>query len=208
MPDDVAEATAWVVGVAVDVDAELWDLVPVTGDWTPRRTLDHLVDVMLLYAGCVVTRAVGRIVAPRNGDASASPNELVDALMSTSQILVRVLDSMANDERAFHPSGSADRTGWVGMACTELLVHGYDIAVATRREPTARRGPNGLAEAVVERVLPWAPTDADAWSRLLWATGRTPLSGRAASGADWWWHSAPLDEWDGLPRHRDAPPRW
>lgn len=41
------------------------------------------------------------------------------------------------------------------MACTELLVHGFDIAAAAL---TPFSPPDdGLARAVVERVLPWAP---------------------------------------------------
>ncbi len=92
------------------------------------------------------------------------------------------------------------------MACTELLVHGYDIAAVAL--PSCPPPGDRLAAAVVERVLPWTPREGSGWARLLWATGRAPLGGRPPQEADWWWQSAPLVEWDGQPRRRDAPPQW
>ena len=91
------------------------------------------------------------------------------------------------------------------MACTELLVHGHDLTVGAGVD---RSGPTVLADAVVNRVLPWAPAEGDGWARLLWATGRRSLGPHPPAGDDWWWQSAPLIEWDGQPRRRDAPPQW
>jgi len=173
---------------------------------TLGRTLDHLTDSMLLYAAYVATRARDRIRnPPRNGDSGATPESLIDGVHSSTAILGRVLEGMKDDERAFHPSGLADRTGWIGMACTELLAHGYDIGLEGGRAP---RGPSDLAYRVVERVFPWAPDEGDGWARLLWATGRKQLGARPTQSADWWWHSAPLSEWDGTVHLRDARPQW
>ena len=120
--------------------------------------------------------------------------------------LVALLEDMPDDARAFHPSGRADRTGWIGMACTELLVHGFDIAAAAR---VALSPPDDrIAQSVVERVLPWAVGDDTGWSQLLWATGRASLGARPPHDPDWWWQSAPLSEWDGQPRRRATPPQW
>lgn len=205
VPGDVDRAAAWVADLSVRVADEQWTLAVGDG-WSPRRTLDHVVDAMVLYAGYVATRATERMTPLRNGDPAATPAALVDALVTASSILSALLDAMPDGDRAFHPSGLADRTGWIGMACTELLVHGHDIAVATRMDvaPPDDR----LAHAVVDRVLPWSPPDASGWARLLWATGRASLGSLPPQAPDWWWQSAPLAEWNGEPRRRDAPPQW
>ncbi len=129
---------------------------------------------------------------------------LIDSLRSGAAVLGIVVDALPEDVRVFHPSGLVDRSGWTAMACVELLAHGWDIAQATGVRGDAP--PDEVATATVERVLPWAPRGHDGWSRLLCATGRAPLDGHARVGDDWWWHSAPLDEWDGRPRRREA--RW
>ncbi len=205
VPDHVNAATEWVKGITGALRDGQWTEAPPDA-WSPRRTLDHLVDALLLYSAYIATRATDRITPPRNGDIEATPAELLAALRSSSSILVTLLESMPDDARAFHPSGLADRTGWIGMACTELLVHGFDIAGTTRSEimPPDDR----LARAVVERVFPWTPSEAGGWSQLLWATGRASLGTRSPQDAAWWWQSAPLADWDGLPRRRDAPPQW
>ncbi|MGY1616348.1 DinB family protein [Geodermatophilus sp. SYSU D00691] len=200
-PDDLRTAAAWAGRrFALLPDA---DLAPPAPGWTARRTLDHLVDTMELYAAHVGTRATGRLPPPRDGDPGAGRAELAAQLALPAEELARLLDGMGDDERAFHPSGRADRTGWVGMACTELLVHTRDACgpdpVDAALEP--------LAAAVVDRVLPWTPPGAG-WARLLQATGRAPLGDVPPADADWWWQSAPLAEWDGAPRRRTSPPQW
>ncbi|MCF7547768.1 hypothetical protein [Pseudonocardia sp. WMMC193] len=74
-----------------------------------------------------------------------------------------------------------------------LLVHTDDAArgLGLAFEPDAR-----LAGHVVRRLFPWAPHDERSWPTLRWANGRAPLGGRPRL-ADWRWHCAPLDEWDG-----------
>jgi hypothetical protein len=204
-PGDVSTAAQWVASTSFRVPEHRWNEAGL-GTWSPRRTLDHLVDAMLLYSAYVATRARDRITPPRNGDPNATPGELVSALRSGASILESLLHAMPDEIQVFHPSGNADRTGWIGMACTELLVHGFDIATASG-VPIDAPGEQ-LARAVVERVLPWSPPEGTGWTRLLWATGRAFLGTRPPQDADWWWQSAPLSEWDGQPRRRDAPPQW
>jgi hypothetical protein len=200
-PEDLRTAVRWAAGRFAGLPDAGWERP--APDWTPRRTLDHLVDAVELYAAYVGTRATGRLAPPRDGDPGASRAELLARLTAAVEKLAGLLAGMADGERAFHPSGSADRTGWLAMACTELLVHTRD---ATGPAPDdAALDP--LAAAVVDRVLPWAPPG-DGWARLLQATGRAPLGGRPPAGPDWWWQSAPLAEWDGTPRRRTAPPQW
>jgi len=200
-PDDLRTAVRWSTGRFARLPDADWERP--APDWTPHRTLDHLVDAVELYASYVGTRARDRLAPPRDGDPGASRAELLAQLAAAAEKLAGLLDGMADGERAFHPAGPADRTGWVGMGCTELLAHTRD---ATGPDP-ADDALEPLAAAVVARVLPWTPPG-DGWERLLQATGRAGLAGAPPADADWWWQSAPLHEWDGRPRRRTSPPQW
>jgi hypothetical protein len=46
-------------------------------EWDCRRTLDHIVDTLFLYAAYLATRGTERLSPPRNGDPSASPAQLL-----------------------------------------------------------------------------------------------------------------------------------
>jgi hypothetical protein len=92
-----------------------------------------------------------------------------------------------------HEWGLADPSGFAAMGCAELLLHTGDVAAAGGLSWTP---PGTLADAVLARLFPWAPTDAEPWAALLWATGRGPLPGREPV-TSWRWHCAPLEEWDG-----------
>jgi hypothetical protein len=202
--DRLQEASAWSVRQWTEHLDDLGGERSAAVGWTPRRTVDHLIDTAFLYSAYVARRATARLPPPRNGDPSLVGSDLVDALVSGMAILVSTLDGMDDGERAFHPSGLADRSGWIGMACTEVLVHTADAVPGAAADPAM----DPLAGQVVDRVLPWAPGDYPGWDRLLWATGRADLGHRPPEPDDWWWQSAPLREWDGQPRRRTAPPQW
>jgi hypothetical protein len=199
--DDLRAAARWAGRRFAVVPDEEWQRP--APDWTPRRTLDHLVDTLELYAAYVGTLATDRLPPPRDGDPGASRAELVAQLTLAAEKLAGLLDGLGDDERAFHPSGLADRTGWLGMAGTELLVHTREACGPDADDAVLEP----LAAAIVDRVLPWAPPG-DGWARLLQATGRAPLGVLPPAGADWWWQGAPLAEWDGAPRRRSSPPQW
>jgi hypothetical protein len=131
---------------------------------------------------------------------STPPNDLLIILGSSVAVLRVVLDALGEGERSFYPSGMADRSGWIAMACGEMLVHTADVSMVLDVDLPGT--PDALIHEVVDRVLPWAPEDPSAWGRLLWATGRTALGELAPVSPDWWWHPAPLNEWDGHPRRR------
>ena len=203
---DLMRSAEWAAERWSALSGDQWELVDAAVGWTSRRTLDHVVDAMLLYSAYVARRARSRVSPPRDGDPASAPSALVDAFESAVAILCNLLDSVRDDERAFHPSGFADRSGWIGMACTEILVHTEDATGAV--DPLVDRFPVALADAVVDRVLPWVPRVGNGRDRLLWATGRASLAGRLPEASDWWWQSAPLSEWDGEPRRRSSPPQW
>jgi hypothetical protein len=114
-------------------------------------------------------------------------------LRAAAEVLARVVDAAGPAERGAHDWGLADASGFAAMGCAEMLLHSGDVAEGRGLD---WRPPVQLAGAVRARLFPWAPTDADPWAALLWATGRGELPGRDPV-TSWRWHCAPLSEWDG-----------
>lgn len=173
--------------------------------WDCRRTLDHMVDTLALYAAYLASRATERLPVPRDGDPSQPIPALLTLLDAMGSVLAEVARAAPPDTRAFHPAGMADVSGFVAMGCAEILVHTFDITRGLG-EPFAP--PDVTVRRVLRRLFPWAPREGDPWHLLLWAAGRTALPDRDRLGADWYWHPAPLSEWDGTMRCRTAPPAW
>lgn len=174
-------------------------------DWTCRRTLDHVVDALLLYSAHLARRATGRLELVRDGDRGATVAGLLDAAGSAASILAAVVAEAGPQVRAFHPAGLADPSGFAAMGCDEVLIHTDDIA---RGLGAAFEPPADLCAAVLGRLFPWAPAGVDPWEGLRWANGRASLPGHERLGPDWYWHCAPLDQWDGTVARREQPPAW
>ena len=174
-------------------------------EWDCRRTLDHIADALFLYLAYFSSRATGRLTPPRNGDPTASPAQLLATVDAVATVLAEMARAAPADTRAFHPAGMADVSGWLAMACEEILLHTDDIAQGLGLD---YRPPDGLSARIAARLFPWAPRDGDPWAALRWAAGRAALPDRERLGPDWSWHPAPLAEWDGTIRKRTAPPAW
>ena len=192
--NDVMAATDAVVSAvapAID-DAERWRCPAGTLRWTCTATLAHMVDCLFWYAASLARRSTEGIEVPEANPAG-EPGVLVDSLRSGGALLATVVAAAGPDDRGWHLFGSADRSGWAAMGVDEVLIHGADVAAGLGRgfDP-----PSDVADHVVRRLFPWAPTDGDAWDRLLWANGRAPL-GDLPTSRRWRFHCAPLEEWDG-----------
>jgi len=87
----------------------------------------------------------------------------------------------------------ADAEGFLAMACEEILVHTWDIAQGFGFTVSV---PDDLAQAVIHRIFPWAPTGCTPWEAQLWCSDRIELPGTGKIG-QWGWHGAPIAEWDG-----------
>jgi quinol monooxygenase YgiN len=207
-PDAVERVAAELVAALGEVlagDDDRFDR-PVPGSaWHARRTVDHLADALTLYARYVATRATGPLSPLRDGRPAATVAELLADVADAATLLRRLLGSMGPGERAFHPAGAADRSGWAAMACDELLVHGLEVAgaVGAAFDPA-----DADVEAVVARLFPWAPPQGSARERLAWCNGRAPLGDRPQLDPSWYWWSRPLWEWDGRRHRRTKPPAW
>lgn len=203
-PADVVSAAKTLHSLTAIPDASTrWSSPAEPTQWTAAHTIEHISDALLFYSSQVARRADCRLPVLRDGrDAPAS--EHLDNVLSAAHVLAALLRDLGG-ERAFHPSGTADAAGWAGMAVTEILVHGTDAArtVGVRLDL-----PQNVCARTVSRVFPWIdPTMADAPELLLAITGRISVEGIHAD-PDWWWQSAPLTEWNGLPARRDVKPGW
>ncbi len=144
----------------------------------------------MLYAGQVARRADRRLPVLRNGRA-ALPSERVDNVLTAAHLLSAQLRDIGTG-RAWHPSGLADATGWAGVAVTEIVVHGSDVASALHLELPI---PAEACARTVSKVFQWIPPVVAAPGRLLLAaTGRAEVHGVRVD-QEWWWQSAPLSEW-------------
>ena len=123
------------------------------------------------------------------------PDQLIATVTVFGSVLAHVVDGATPGRRGFHPDGPADATGFAAMACDEILVHTRDAALGLGLdyEPS-----EVLSGAVLRRLFPWAPKEADPWAALLWANGRVELPGLSRL-VGWHRHSAPLSEEDGSP---------
>jgi hypothetical protein len=185
---------------AVPDDDPRWEAVAAPTDWAATRCVEHIGDALLFYAGQVIRRAGDRRPVLRDGRAGR-PSEHLELAGTAARLLAVTLADLG-DGRAWHPSGLADATGWAGMAITELLVHGTDVASALG---AALPLPEDVCRRTVARVFPWVSEASGPMADVLLAvTGRS----RAPHDPDWWWQSAPLSEWDGRPRRRTVPPGW
>lgn len=203
-PDDVTAAAAALAPLTAAVDDHpRWLETATPTTWTAAQTAQHLSDALLFYSGQVARRATHRLPVLRDGRA-APPSEQLDNAVTAAHVLAELLRGLGS-ARAWHPSGFADASGWAGIAVTELLVHGSDIAGALDIELPL---PGQLSARTLARVFPWVALELAAPDVLLLAaTGRTVVTG-VPSDPDWWWQSAPLAEWDGRPRRRTSPPAW
>jgi uncharacterized protein (TIGR03083 family) len=204
-PDDLLAAAAVcraTLEPALDRD---WEVPAREMEWSCRRTLDHIVDALMLYSGYVGPRATARRTPLRNGDPGATLADLLTSAEGAAAILAELVRALPAGTRVFHPAGMADATGYVAMGCEEILVHTWDIAEGLGIPFAA---PEELAARIVARILPWAPADVPPWDALRWGVGRIELPRHGRLGPDWYWHPAPLAEWDGTIKKRTVPPPW
>ena len=192
-PDHVRRAAAIchdTLAPALEAD---WSIPAGPLTWTCRETLDHITDAIAYYCGQLAMQAPKRRPSIRNGDPAASVSDLLDSVVTSAGILAAVAGASQERDRAYHRMGMADAEGFLAMACEEILVHTWDIAQGFGFTVSV---PDDLAQAVIHRIFPWAPTGCTPWEAQLWCSDRIELPGTGKIG-QWGWHGAPIAEWDG-----------
>ena len=174
-------------------------------EWNCQDTLGHINEALRFYASNLVVRAPERRPYPWIDSFRGKPEMWLSAAEAGAELLAVVAEATPPDVRAFHPAGMADVEGFLALGCDETLVHAGDIAAGLG---VAFESPGDVCTRVIARLFPWVEAVAgeSPWDLLLWCNGRTELPTRPRQGPDWWWHCAPLEEWDGSRRVRTEPP--
>ncbi len=175
------------------LDAD-WSVAAGDLEWDCRETLDHIVTDLWFYAAHLATLAPDHLPFIRDGAPTATLEQLLRLVVTSATVLSRIVEAAPAGARAYHPYGMADPSGFIAMACDEILAHTFDICagLGVPFEP-----PADLPAKVVARLFPWTPESEDPWRAFLWCNGRTALEGHERLGSDWGWQCAPLEEWNG-----------
>ena len=161
---------------------------------------DDVAGVTAHVTGCLIWYAQDLAAGPEGADGfelarrrQARLPELVRQQVAAAEVLARTVEGAAPGDRGRHDWGRPDASGFAAMGGAELLLHTGDVADALGLpwEP-----PADVADAVLVRLFPGAPADADPVAALKWATGRGELPGLEPV-TSWRWHCSPLEEWDG-----------
>lgn len=158
-------------------------------EWPARTVIEHLVDVLGFYTLHLMAGSRERLRIDVACHAGLSEAEVLQIVATEARALATAAQLLDPATRGFHFHGTTDVSGFLALACSELLIHGDDAArgLGSALEPRA-----DLASKVLQRLFPSAPSDADAWRTLRWATGRGPLEGHPPVGPDWTYRTAPL----------------
>jgi uncharacterized protein (TIGR03086 family) len=171
--DLYAKASAWTAAKVHGADSKL-DAPTPCDDWDVRTLLNHMLDTQNYF----IHVAKGQKVAPP----SADPPELIGDDPATSFERGRTtMLTVFGDPLVVEMTGPS-----LGIAFSDQLLHGWDLAMATAQDTTM---PEGLPEVAYEmihgrftddqRTGVFAPEitvadDASAQQRLLAYTGRDP----------------------------------
>lgn len=187
--EQVQQAVAGTVALlrtAVDRD---WETVRAGRlEWSCRRTVFHIAEDLVAYAGRLASRAPDAYVPFEiTLDAGTDNGGLLHVVETTGSLLAAAVRTAPRSARAFHPYPfrSAGREGFAAMGVAEVLLHTHDVAegLGLAYEPPAE-----LSAFVLRRIFPHVQPGPDHWRTLLWATGRSELPGRATV-SEWLWHN-------------------
>lgn len=184
------------------VPDDAWDQPAHHLEWTCRETIAHLMDDFTAYAlqlsgatpptSDYVPLVEAAQVRPDGPlflmlpQPEAGTAAIVQALDATGGLLEAVCATAPPERRGFHPSGTADASGFAAMGIAECVLHALDVLTAL--EVPYAADPAVCAKAL-DRLFPGAERTEDAWQDLLAATGRTPQT----RGRSWRWDSSVRD---------------
>jgi len=200
--DDLDEAVRLALDTLRDAPPQGWDQRAGPLEWPCWETVEPLADALSpppaqlgltlppldRYVPFALERR--RPEGPNNtihAKREAGPDGLLQVLEACGALLSAMVRTAPPDVRGHHGFGKGDAAAFAAMGIVETVVHVHDICegLGLAWEP-----PAGLCSRVLARLFPDAPTDAEPWAALLWATGRGELPGRSRL-TEWRWYNEP-----------------
>ena len=130
------QASEWTLGMVAEAAAQLNAPTP-CDDWVVRDLMSHMIETQQYF----VASAQGREASPPSSVPSGAlgPDPVADFEQARADTL-----------RTFRAAGVIERTGRsLGIAFSDQLLHGWDLARATGQDETM---PAGLPEAAYEVI--------------------------------------------------------
>jgi uncharacterized protein (TIGR03086 family) len=171
--DLYGRASAWTTEKVAAAKTKL-DAATPCDDWALRTLLDHMLETQRYF----VSSARGEDASPPGATPPATLSD--DPAADFEHIRREVIQAFGDD-------GVIDKTGpALGIAFSDMLLHGWDVARATRQDATMPDGLAGPAYQLIhgkftddQRVGVFKPErpiadDAPPQARLLAYTGRDP----------------------------------
>ena len=121
----------------VEGATDLLDAPTPCDDWDVRTLLNHMLDTQQYFQGVAL-------------EEDASPPSPTPPDLLGADPVEDIRQAQAKTARAFEPEGVIERTGpSLGIAFSDQLLHGWDLATATQQDATM---PEGLPEAAYAMI--------------------------------------------------------
>jgi uncharacterized protein (TIGR03086 family) len=134
--EQYGRASAW-AGTMVAVAAEQPDAPTPCDDWDVKALLSHMLETQRYFVG-----------AARGED--VSPPSPTPSVVLSSDPVAQFEQTRSDVLQTFGEPGVIERTGpSLGVALSDQLLHGWDLAKATEQDATM---PDGLAEAALGMI--------------------------------------------------------
>jgi hypothetical protein len=195
-PDDVVAAAQFATAALAPHVAADWSVRAGDLEWDVERTVVHFVGAVAKGSLYLASQSTRFIPLSYRAFPNATHEELVLSITPSAQALANVAAATPPEARAFHHTAMQDASGWIAMACQEVLAHTYD---ACQGLGVPFEAPVDIARRILARTFPWVELDAAPWQVLLWAMGRIELNGRPRTPDGLPGVRGPLALWDGTP---------
>ncbi len=172
------------------IGEDQWSLATPDADWDVRALVDHLTHEHVWVPPLMDGRTVADVEASGELDHDADAEDPVGAHDSAADAAQRAIEAPDALDRTVHLSfGDVDGRFYVLQRTADLVIHGWDLAVATGQDLDLE--PDGeLVQAAWDVTAPVVtpevremgvfgpevavPDDADLLTKLLGLTGRDP----------------------------------
>lgn len=145
-----------------------WSVRAGSLEWDVEATIVHLIGAPAKYTLYLASRSPTFIPLAVEKFSRATHAELHASIRPIAEGLATVASSVPDAVHAFHAEGPTDASGFLGMACVELLVHADD---ALRGLDDRLHPPDELTREVLRARYPQAAGE-QPWPALIAATGR------------------------------------